>query len=306
MQFSLQALKKLRKSSAQSLYRSSCSLFLVLGAIAIRKKLVVNLVFFIVLIVSLTSFYVHSDAFSLTTSENDLEDEQFIATRTSEIEEPLELSLQERERQIDELKITLGASAQLPDTTIIEVNSKGQPLTKAEYILCRKTKMKIDAKIITLNNVASGLQEKCIDILHYQEPDYAAIRRAQEAEEQQKIEEYYASYNNFKSLDFEEVETLEVTKEAKEHDISGYIFNNKKYVVDIITCEESHGGCYLKINGRNTGLLQISSPYLFGNNKEYALEIKSIEYNVCGKRFCDYGYDTYDVVNYKIVKGNVE
>ncbi|MBI1972863.1 hypothetical protein HYS50_02570 [Candidatus Woesearchaeota archaeon] len=246
---------------------------------------------------------------SLTHEENSDTEDQTLFTASNALEEKeddFELSAEERERMIDELEITLGASAALPDTAIIEVNSKGQSLTKTEYILCRKTRMKIDADILERTDVDIGLQEKCIDILNFQEPDYTAIKRAQDAEEQQQVDEYYTTYKEFKDLKFEKVEIIELTKEAKEHDITGYLLDDKKYILDIVTCEESHNGCYLKINGKNIGLLQSGSSYAFGENKEYTLEITSIEYNVCGKRFCDYGYDTYDVVNYKIIKRNAE
>ena len=276
--------------------------FLVFGDI-MKKTWVIGLS--VLLLLSLSLITLRADPASLLPSNLDAEDQQIIASRTTAEEELLELSLQQREQQIDALEITLGSSASLPDTAIIEVNSNGQPLTKAEYILCRKTRMKIDAEILDWNDVDSSLQEKCIDILNFQEPDYVALKKAKDIEEEQQIQEYYATYNDFKDLDFEEIETNEITKETKEHDIAGYLLDDKKYVVDIVTCQESHGGCYLKINGRNTGLLEINSSYVFGENKEYTLVISSIEYNVCGKRFCDYGYDTYGLVTYKIVKRNV-
>ncbi len=269
-----------------------------------NKKWVISLSIFLLLSLSLITL--RADPASLVSLNENSENNQLVTAQSTSLEETPELSSQEREQQINSYEITLGISANLSDSAVIEVNSKGQSLTKTDYILCRKLRMKIDAKILEKSEVDEILQEKCIDILNFQDPDYIAIKKAQDAEENKKVEEYYASYKNFNDLDFEEVETQEITKEAKEHDIVGYILDDKEYVVDIVTCEEDHNGCYLKINGGNTGLLQIGNFYTFGENKGYNLELTSIQYNVCGKRFCDYGYDTYNLVSDKLLERNVK
>ena len=120
--------------------------------IEIKKR---NLFIFLLLSVfalSLLMINTAKPSLSLAHEENSNTEDQTLFTTSNALEEKendFELSLEERERQIDALEITLGSSAQLPDTAIIEVNSKGQSLTKAEYILCRKTRMKIDAEITT-------------------------------------------------------------------------------------------------------------------------------------------------------------
>ena len=89
--------------------------------------------------------------------------------------------------------------------------------------------------------------------------------------------------------------------------INGININNQGYIIDVAYCKKADNYCILKINGVSTDKLYNSEindsnkKTEFILNDDYTLRIKSIIFDYCdGKRFCDYHFDAYDVIEIEI------
>ncbi|NQV09131.1 hypothetical protein HQ529_04730 [Candidatus Woesearchaeota archaeon] len=123
---------------------------------------------------------------------------------------------------------------------------------------------------------------------------------------------YLEVYNNFSDIEFSRIsETAPVDMKvgAVNKNIKGLNINNKTYAIHLIACDQHYNSCNFRINGVPTRKIYSSELSKSGVQKnfrfdeDYELEIKSIKFKFCdNRRFCDYYYESYDLVEVKIVE----
>ena len=95
--------------------------------------------------------------------------------------------------------------------------------------------------------------------------------------------------------------------------IKGFIINDKKYVIDLVLCDNEHLSCIFRVNGVPTGRITTKDrkfsffgpkePKSFDLNDRYKIEVNSIESDYCNNyRFCDMRHEAYDIVNVSVRK----
>lgn len=114
--------------------------------------------------------------------------------------------------------------------------------------------------------------------------------------------EYVSRYKNFSNVKFETVDKIKKDMVFKvDNDkkyFQGVVVDKKKYVVDVMGCRKEI--CYARINGKPFKLIEGMNITLEDGN---ILHVKTAKERVCDKKpVCDYVYDSYDLVEFEIVR----
>ena len=123
---------------------------------------------------------------------------------------------------------------------------------------------------------------------------------------------YFQLYNNFSDVKFKRfVKAKEIIfaelSNSMQDNIKGLNIKDRGYVIHVLYCNKFENYCALTINGIPTGKFYSSqvedldkqTKFMLDNN--YVLRIKSIVFDYCdGKRFCDYYFDAYDIVEIEV------
>ncbi len=125
------------------------------------------------------------------------------------------------------------------------------------------------------------------------------------------IKEYIQAFKNFSEINHEKVtdKPFVMTVGAKNKLVKGFEINNELYFIHLIYCDRYTDSCAFRVNGVPTNALYNSKvkdrqgkQLFFNLNKEYRMIIESIQFDYCdNRRFCDLYFDTYDVVDVKLV-----
>ncbi len=127
--------------------------------------------------------------------------------------------------------------------------------------------------------------------------------------------DYLKRHNYFKDrtlVRFEAVENKQIPLRVGNgvSDISGVSIDDNEYAIHLLDCYKEKEACAFRINGIPTGWIgkegseQVPKKQRsFKLNNDYQLVIKSIQFDYCDKRrFCDYFYESYDLVELSIQK----
>ena len=126
---------------------------------------------------------------------------------------------------------------------------------------------------------------------------------------------YLESHGHFKDLFFTSIDnlnedTFSMRVGIDASNVLGFEINDKRYVVHLLDCYKEMEACAFRINGVPSGWIkQVNSkgflskkPFDF-TGSGYELVIESIKFDYCdGRRFCDYFYDSYNLVEVSIHK----